>query len=164
MHLVLGSRSERGGARRAPTKRVSLKRNTMRISLGGESRRWPIFLILNAVERSNSSASPGAEFNGPWIGNVVDFSFTNLNWQASHTYVGQKKLLTCPDFLCWYTYLVVEEMYGVFVESKWERFQEWNVIGHDLLVGEVKLVDNDRIHMVVRQKIIWNERKQNTNK
>ena len=54
------------------------------------------------------------------------------------------------------SYLVVEEVNGVLVEPEWERLEEWDVVGHDLLVREVELVHDDRVHVVVGQKVVWN--------
>ena len=53
------------------------------------------------------------------------------------------------------TYLIVEEVYGVFVEPEGEGLEEGDVVGHHLLVREVKLVHNDGVHMVVGEKVIW---------
>lgn len=52
-------------------------------------------------------------------------------------------------------YLIVEEVHRVVVELEGQRLQEGYVVGHDLLIGEVKLVDNDGVHMVVGQQVIW---------
>ena len=41
------------------------------------------------------------------------------------------------------------------VQLEGQRFEEGDVIGHDLLIREVKLVDDDGVHMVVRQQVIW---------
>ena len=56
---------------------------------------------------------------------------------------------------CPLPYLVVEEVYSVVVQLEGQRFEEGDVIGHDLLIREVKLVDDDGVHMVVRQQVIW---------
>ena len=45
-------------------------------------------------------------------------------------------------------------MYGVLVQSEGERLQEGDVVGHDLLVGEVKLVHDDGVHVVVGQQVV----------
>ena len=54
------------------------------------------------------------------------------------------------------SYLVVEEVDGVFVQPEGEGLEEWDVVGHDLLVREVELVNDDRVDVVVGQQIIWN--------
>jgi hypothetical protein len=51
-------------------------------------------------------------------------------------------------------YLVVEEVDGVFVEPEREGLEEGDVVGHDLLVREVELVDDDRVDVVVRQQVV----------
>ena len=53
------------------------------------------------------------------------------------------------------SHLVVEEVHGVVVELEGQRLQEGDVIGHDLLIGEVELVDDNGVHVVVRQQVIW---------
>lgn len=50
--------------------------------------------------------------------------------------------------------LVVEEMYGVFVELEGESLEERDVICQHLFVGEVKLENNDGVDMVVREKVV----------
>lgn len=52
------------------------------------------------------------------------------------------------------THLVVKEMDSVVVEFQRKGFQERYIIGHDLLVGKVKLMDNDRIYIVIREQVI----------
>ena len=51
-------------------------------------------------------------------------------------------------------YLVVEEVDGVLVESEGEGLEEGDVVGHHLLVREVELVDDDRVHVVVGEQVI----------
>ncbi len=51
-------------------------------------------------------------------------------------------------------HLVVEEVYGVLVEPEGERLEEGDVVGHHLLVGEVELVHDDGVHVVVGQEIV----------
>ena len=53
-------------------------------------------------------------------------------------------------------YLVVEEVDGVLVQPEGEGLEEWDVVGHDLLVGEVELVNDDGVDVVIGQQIIWN--------
>jgi hypothetical protein len=48
----------------------------------------------------------------------------------------------------------VKEVDGVFVQLQRKRFQKRYVIGHNFLVGEVELVDDDGVHVVVGQKVI----------
>ena len=45
-------------------------------------------------------------------------------------------------------------MYGMFVEPEGERLQEGDVVGHDLLVGEIELVDDDGVDVVVGEEIV----------
>ena len=40
------------------------------------------------------------------------------------------------------------------VELEGQGFQKGDVVSHDLLVREVKLVDDDGVDMVVRQEVI----------
>lgn len=51
-------------------------------------------------------------------------------------------------------HLVVEEVHCVVVKLQRQGLQEGDVVRHDLLVGEVKLVDNNRVDVVVGQEII----------
>lgn len=51
-------------------------------------------------------------------------------------------------------HLIVEEVHGVVVEFKWQGLEEGDIVGHDLLIGEVKLVDDDGVHVVVWQEVI----------
>lgn len=46
-------------------------------------------------------------------------------------------------------HLVVKEVHGVVVELERQSLKEGDVVGHDLLVREVKLVDDDGVHVVV---------------
>lgn len=41
------------------------------------------------------------------------------------------------------------------VELEGQRLKEGDVVGHDLLIGEVKLVDDDGVDVVVGQQVIW---------
>ncbi len=50
--------------------------------------------------------------------------------------------------------LVIKEVDGVLVEPEGERLEERDVVGHHLLVGEVELVDDDRIDVIVGQQIV----------
>ena len=50
--------------------------------------------------------------------------------------------------------LIVEEVDGVLVESEGEGLEEGDVVGHDFLVGEVELVDDDGVDMVVGEEIV----------
>ena len=59
-------------------------------------------------------------------------------------------------------HLVVEEMYGMFVEPEGESLQEGDVVSHDLLVGEIELVDDDGVDVVVGEKIVCKDRKKTT--
>ena len=47
----------------------------------------------------------------------------------------------------------------MFVEPEGERLQEGDVVCHDLLVGEIELVHDDGVDVVVGEKIVCNERK-----
>lgn len=58
-------------------------------------------------------------------------------------------------------YLVVEEMNGVAVEFQWQRLQKGNVVGHDLLVGEVKFMHDDGVDVVIRQQVVCRKQQQN---
>ena len=58
---------------------------------------------------------------------------------------------------CQSAYLVVEEVNGVLVEPEGEGFEEGNVVGHDLLIGEVELVNDDRVDVIVGEEVIWNK-------
>lgn len=58
-------------------------------------------------------------------------------------------------------HLIVEEVHSVIVEFQWQGLEEGDVVGHDLLVREVKLVDDDGVHVVVRQEVIWEEKREN---
>ena len=40
------------------------------------------------------------------------------------------------------------------VEFERQGLEEGDVVGHDLLVGEVKLMDNDGVNVVVGQEVI----------
>lgn len=51
-------------------------------------------------------------------------------------------------------YLIIEEMYGVIIKLQGQGLQEGDIVCHDLLIGEVKLMDDDGVHMVVRQQVI----------
>ena len=62
--------------------------------------------------------------------------------------------------MCLWPHLVVEEVHRVVVEFQWQGLEEGDVVGHDLLVREVKLVDDDGVHVVVRQEVIWGERRE----
>ena len=44
---------------------------------------------------------------------------------------------------CQPPHLIVEEVYSVVVQLEGQRFQEGDVVGHDLLIREVKLVDDN---------------------
>lgn len=46
--------------------------------------------------------------------------------------------------------LIVEEVYGVFVQLEGERLEEGDVVGQHLLIRKIQLENNDRIDMVVR--------------
>jgi len=50
--------------------------------------------------------------------------------------------------------LVVKEMNGVLVQSKGERLEEGDVVGHHFLVRKVKLMDNYRVDVIVRQQVV----------
>ena len=53
-------------------------------------------------------------------------------------------------------------MYGMFVEPEGESLQEGDVVSHDLLVGEIELVDDDGVDVVVGEKIVCKDRKKTT--
>lgn len=40
------------------------------------------------------------------------------------------------------------------VEFERQGLEEGDIVGHNLLVREVKLVDDDGVHVVVRQEVI----------
>lgn len=50
--------------------------------------------------------------------------------------------------------LVVEEVYRVRVQLQAEGLQEQYVVSHHIFVGEVKLVDDYRVHEVVAKEVI----------
>ena len=50
--------------------------------------------------------------------------------------------------------LIVEEVDGVLVEPEGEGLEEGDVVGHDFLVREVELVDNDGVDMVVGEEVV----------
>ena len=66
-----------------------------------------------------------------------------------------RKIFSTALIVCCSSYLIVEEVDGVLVETKRQGLEEGNVIGHNLLVREIKLVNYDRVDMVVGQQIIW---------
>jgi len=47
------------------------------------------------------------------------------------------------------THLVIEEMYCMAVQLEGESFEEGNVISQNLLIGEVKLVNDDGVDVVI---------------
>ena len=53
-----------------------------------------------------------------------------------------------------YTHFVVKEVDGVLVQPEAEGLEEGDVVGHDLLVGEVELVNNDGVDVVVGEEIV----------
>ena len=53
------------------------------------------------------------------------------------------------------TNLVVEEVYGVLVEFEGEGFEEGDVVGEYLLVGEVQLQHYDAVDVVVGQEVVY---------
>ena len=61
----------------------------------------------------------------------------------------KKRKINGPEF-----YLVVEEVDGVLVQPEGQRFEEGDIVGHDLLVAEVELVHDDGVHVVVGQQIV----------
>lgn len=46
-------------------------------------------------------------------------------------------------------YLIIEEVHGVVVKFEWQGLKEGDIISHDLLIREVKLVDNNGVDVVV---------------
>ena len=50
-------------------------------------------------------------------------------------------------------------MYGMFVEPEGEGLQEGDVVRHDLLVGEIELVDDDGVDVVVGEEIVCKDGK-----
>lgn len=52
-------------------------------------------------------------------------------------------------------YLIVEEMDSVVVQLQGQGLQKRDIVCHDLLIGEIKLMDNDGIDMVVGEQVIW---------
>ena len=62
------------------------------------------------------------------------------------------------DFAKGLTYLIVEEVYGMLVQPERERLQEGDVVSHDLLVREVELVHDDRVHVVVGEEVVCGRR------
>lgn len=63
-----------------------------------------------------------------------------------------------PAPICVWPHLIVEEVHGMVVEFEWQGLEEGDIVGHDLLVREVKLVDDDGVHVVVRQQVICEEK------
>lgn len=51
-------------------------------------------------------------------------------------------------------HLIIEEVNCVIIELEGQGLQERNVVGHNFLITEVKLVNNDGVHMVVGQQVI----------
>ena len=49
------------------------------------------------------------------------------------------------------TYFIVKEVDSVLVQPERQGLEEGNVVGHHLLVGEIELVHDNRIDVVVRQ-------------
>lgn len=45
--------------------------------------------------------------------------------------------------------LVVEEVYGVFVEFERESLEEGDVVSKNLLIGEIQLENDDRIDVII---------------
>lgn len=58
-----------------------------------------------------------------------------------------------------FTYLIIKEMYSMIIEFQGKSLQKWYVVGHDLLIRKVKFVDNYRIHIVIRQQVVWKKKK-----
>jgi len=52
------------------------------------------------------------------------------------------------------SYLVVKEVDCMLVQPEGEGLEEGDVVGHDLLVGEVELVHDDGVDVVVGQQVI----------
>lgn len=50
--------------------------------------------------------------------------------------------------------LVEEEVNGVAVQLERQGLQERDVVGHHLFVGEIEFMYNDRVHVVVREKVV----------
>ena len=50
--------------------------------------------------------------------------------------------------------LVIEKVDRVLVEAKGERLEKGNVVGHHLLVGKIKLMNDDRVDVVVGQQVV----------
>ena len=53
-----------------------------------------------------------------------------------------------------HSHLVIEEVDRVRVQLQRERLQKGDVVGHHLLVGEVKLVHDDRVDVVVGEQVV----------
>lgn len=47
----------------------------------------------------------------------------------------------------------------MIIEFQGKSFQKWYVICHDLLIRKVKFVDNNRIHIVIREQVVWKKKK-----
>lgn len=73
------------------------------------------------------------------------FRFEFFLLKSSHHYIA-------TPFL---TYLIVKEMHSMIVEFQGKSFQKRYVICHNLLIRKVKFMDNNRIHIVIRQQVVW---------
>lgn len=59
-----------------------------------------------------------------------------------------------PESIAW-SHLIVEEVHCMVVEFQGQGLEEGDVVRHDLLIWEVKLVHDYWVDMVVGQKVIW---------
>lgn len=55
-------------------------------------------------------------------------------------------------------------MHGVVVELQRQRLQKGDVVGHDLLIGEVEFVHDDGVDVVIRQQVVCEKNKNTHNK
>ena len=51
-------------------------------------------------------------------------------------------------------HLIVKEVDGMFVQSEGECLEEGDVVGHHLLVGEVELVNDYGVDVIVGEQVI----------
>lgn len=47
--------------------------------------------------------------------------------------------------------LIIKEMYRMYIQFQAQRFQKQNIITHNVLIGEIKLMYDDRIDMIIAE-------------
>ena len=62
--------------------------------------------------------------------------------------------LPCPDFIALITYFIVEEVDGVFVQSKGQGLEKRDIVSHHFLIRKIKFVYNNGIDVIIGQQII----------